>query len=66
MADYQAYADCQRQVSQAYGDVDHWARMSILNAVHSGKFSSDRAIRQYCDTIWKAKAVSKLRPAATL
>jgi starch phosphorylase len=57
MADYQAYADCQRQVSQAYGDAEHWARMSILNTVHSGKFSSDRAIRQYCDTIWKAKAV---------
>jgi len=61
MADYQAYADCQRQVSQAYGDGEHWARMSILNTVHSGKFSSDRAIRQYCDTIWKVKAVpSKL------
>jgi len=57
MADYQAYADCQRQVSQAYGDSDHWARMSILNTAHSGKFSSDRSIREYCDSIWKATAV---------
>ena len=57
MADYQAYADCQRQVSQAYGDNDHWARMSILNTAHSGKFSSDRSIREYCDSIWKATAV---------
>ncbi len=57
MADYQAYADCQRQVGQAYGDAEHWARMSILNTVHAGKFSSDRSIRQYCDTIWKAAAV---------
>ena len=57
MADFQAYADCQRQVSQAYGDSEHWARMSILNTVHSGKFSSDRSIREYCDTIWKAAAV---------
>ena len=57
MADFQAYADCQRQVSQAYGDGEHWARMSILNTVHSGKFSSDRSIREYCDTIWKAAAV---------
>jgi glycogen phosphorylase len=57
MADYQAYADCQKQVSQAYGDAEHWARMSILNTVHSGKFSSDRSIRQYSDTIWKAAAV---------
>ena len=57
MADYQAYADCQRQVSQAYGDAEHWARMSILNTVHSGKFSSDRSIRQYCDAIWKTEGV---------
>jgi starch phosphorylase len=57
MADYQAYADCQRQVSQAYGDNDHWARMSILNTAHSGKFSSDRSIREYCDSIWKATEV---------
>ena len=57
MADYQAYADCQRQVSQAYADTEHWARMSILNTVHSGMFSSDRSIRQYCDTVWKTTAV---------
>jgi starch phosphorylase len=57
MADYQAYADCQNQVSQAYADADHWARMSILNTVHSGKFSSDRSIREYCDTIWKVTEV---------
>ena len=57
MADYQAYADCQRQVSQAYGDREHWARMSILNTAHSGKFSSDRSIREYCDTVWKTQAV---------
>ncbi|MEJ2572066.1 MAG: glycogen/starch/alpha-glucan phosphorylase [Gammaproteobacteria bacterium] len=57
MADFLSYADCQRQVSQAYGDAAHWARMSILNTAHSGKFSSDRSIRQYCDTIWKAKPV---------
>jgi starch phosphorylase len=57
MADYQSYADCQKQVSQAYGDAEHWARMSILNTVHSGKFSSDRSIREYSDNIWKAAAV---------
>ena len=57
MADFQSYTDCQRQVSQAYGDAEHWARMSILNTAHSGKFSSDRSIHQYCDTIWKAQPV---------
>jgi starch phosphorylase len=57
MADYQAYADCQSQVSRAYGDAEHWTRMSILNTANSGKFSSDRSIRQYCDAVWKIAAV---------
>ena len=57
LADYQAYADCQQQVNHAYGDVDHWTRMSILNSARSGKFSSDRTIREYCAEIWHASPV---------
>lgn len=29
--------------------------MSILNAVRSGKFSSDRTIRQYSEKIWNVE-----------
>ena len=57
LADYQSYIDCQDQVSQAYRDQDHWTRMSILNTARMGKFSSDRAIRQYCEDIWKVQPV---------
>ena len=56
-ADYQSYADCQALVDQTYRDKEGWTRMSILNSARSGKFSSDRTIREYCDEIWKAKAV---------
>ncbi|HKU89891.1 MAG TPA: glycogen/starch/alpha-glucan phosphorylase [Steroidobacteraceae bacterium] len=57
LADYQSYADCQISVDQAYGDEQRWTRMSILNAARSGKFSSDRTIREYCHDIWQAKPV---------
>jgi starch phosphorylase len=56
-ADYQAYIECQEQVSEAYKDQDKWTRMSILNTARMGKFSSDRAIGEYCEKIWNAKPV---------
>jgi starch phosphorylase len=57
LADYQAYSDCQARVSEAYQDVEHWTTMSILNVARSGKFSSDRTIKEYCDEIWNVKPV---------
>ncbi|HVT97809.1 MAG TPA: glycogen/starch/alpha-glucan phosphorylase [Acidobacteriaceae bacterium] len=53
LADYQTYIDCQDRVSMAFSDAEHWTRMSILNVARIGKFSSDRAIRDYCADIWK-------------
>ena len=57
LADYQSYIDCQDKISQTYLDIDRWTRMSILNTARMGKFSSDRAIRQYCEEIWNAQPV---------
>jgi starch phosphorylase len=56
-ADFASYRDCQRQVGEAYRDRDRWTRMSILNAARTGKFSSDRTIREYCRDIWRVQAV---------
>ena len=58
MADYQSYVSCQQAVGQAYRNSDHWTRMSILNAARTGKFSSDRSIDDYCNTIWKVEPTS--------
>ena len=57
LADYQAYVDCQEVVSETYLDRTRWTRMSILNVARMGKFSSDRAIREYCEKIWHVKPV---------
>jgi starch phosphorylase len=56
-ADYQSYVDCQDQVSKAYKETDNWVRMSILNTARMGKFSSDRAIRQYGEAVWHVEPV---------
>jgi starch phosphorylase len=52
LADYAAYVACQQRVSEAWRDRAGWARMSILNMARSGKFASDRSIREYCEEIW--------------
>jgi glycogen phosphorylase len=57
LADYAAYVACQEQVSAAWRDEERWTRMSILNTARSGKFSSDRAIAEYCDEIWNVHRV---------
>jgi starch phosphorylase len=57
LADFAAYLACQDQVSQAWLDQDHWTRMAVLNTARSGKFSSDRTIREYAEEIWKVKAI---------
>ena len=57
LADYHAYPECQQRVATPYRDTEHWTRMSILNTARSGMFSSDRAIREYCEEIWRVRPV---------
>ena len=57
LADFQSYIDCQNTVSETFADTERWTKMSILNTARSGKFSSDRTIKEYCEEVWHAKPV---------
>jgi starch phosphorylase len=52
LADLRDYIQTQERVDAAYRDVEVWDRMAILNVARAGKFSSDRAIKEYASEIW--------------
>ena len=56
-ADYADYLQSQETVSNAWRDTENWTRVSILNTARMGRFSSDRAIREYCKEIWGVRPV---------
>jgi starch phosphorylase len=58
LADFASYIECQRQAGDLFRDRSRWTRASILNVARIGKFSSDRAIREYCDSIWNVVPVA--------
>ena len=52
-ADFSDYLDAQDRVSSAWKERERWYKMAIVNIARSGFFSSDRSIREYCESIWK-------------
>ncbi|WP_064683213.1 glycogen/starch/alpha-glucan phosphorylase [Rhizobium bangladeshense] len=53
-ADFDAYAQAQRDVDQIWTNQSDWYTKTINNTARMGWFSSDRTIRQYADEIWRA------------
>ncbi|HUH49020.1 MAG TPA: glycogen/starch/alpha-glucan phosphorylase [Mycoplana sp.] len=51
-ADFDAYAQAQRDVDRLWNDNASWNTKAILNTARMGWFSSDRTIRQYATEIW--------------
>ena len=69
LADLTAYLEADQQLADLYARPDNWAHKAILNVAGSGRFSSDRTIREYATEIWEAKPcpvqqVRSRRPAA--
>jgi starch phosphorylase len=57
LKDFESYKDAQELGDKAYKDEKRWVGMSIMNVANSGKFSSDRTIREYAGEIWHLKQV---------
>jgi len=55
LADLKAYLEADQRLVDLYARPEDWARKAILNIAGSGKFSSDRTIREYATDIWGAK-----------
>ncbi len=57
LADFESYAACHQYAARQWRDQERWTRMSIRNTAGSGRFSSDRTIREYASEIWNLKPV---------
>jgi starch phosphorylase len=56
-ADFRSFVDAQNAVDAAYLDTEDWTRMSILNTAASGRFSTDRTMRDYNEDIWHLEPI---------
>ena len=64
LKDFRSYAEAQCEVEKEYRNKASWARKAIINVSSTGKFSSDRTIKEYVDDIWhldKVKLPKKVR-----
>ena len=55
LADLRSYLEADQRLLELYAHPHDWARRAIVNIASSGKFSSDRTIREYATDIWGAE-----------
>ncbi|GAA5812839.1 hypothetical protein MFLAVUS_006298 [Mucor flavus] len=53
--DFKSYLQKHTEVDETYRDRKSWVKKSIMCTAGMGFFSSDRAVREYADKIWKLK-----------
>ena len=56
-ADFTDYVKAQERAARLYQDQERWTASSIINTATSGKFSTDRTIREYNRDIWTLATV---------
>ncbi|HTV95858.1 MAG TPA: glycogen/starch/alpha-glucan phosphorylase [Steroidobacteraceae bacterium] len=55
LADLPDYARAHAELDACYADPQAWSRKAVINVACSGRFSSDRTIREYAEEIWNLK-----------
>ncbi len=56
LKDFASYREVRGKAGEVWKDSGKWNRIALLNIAGSGRFSSDRTIRQYASDIWGIKA----------
>lgn len=57
-ADFSSYLEVEKKVEKVYSNTLEWNKKSLINIANTGYFSSDRAIKEYVNKIWKLKPLS--------
>ena len=57
IADLPSYIEANQQIDADWLNQPTWMRKSILNVARSGKFSSDRTVREYAERIWRIQRI---------
>ncbi|KRZ35475.1 Glycogen phosphorylase, partial [Trichinella pseudospiralis] len=60
---FEAYLKCQEEVNKAFLSRNRWAQKALCNIASSGKFSSDRTIKEYAKDIWNVPISTEKLPA---
>lgn len=55
LADLESFNDKMKEAEKDFLNKDIWNKKAILNVARIGKFSSDRAVKEYADRIWHIK-----------
>ncbi len=52
-ADFASYCDARDRLNREYRDSARFDRMRLMNIAGAGRFSSDRAVQEYANKIWR-------------
>ncbi|MGC9362058.1 MAG: glycogen/starch/alpha-glucan phosphorylase [Candidatus Syntrophosphaera sp.] len=57
MADFASFMEVSDKIDELYKQPQAWAKKAIINIARMGKFSADRAIREYAEEIWDIEPI---------